>query len=182
MTTPQTLGQLLDQIHQTGRPVDIEFAPYLPNEFGVEDLENYAAVGMRARITGGRHMQDDTSVLEVDFEPFESHNRGFETTDFYGRGALEGKLVSAREAGCYRPQDTLYVPSSLPVSRLFHFLNPMASALWAEWQAQSAEPSAAPMSYTQYLEQQVQTLRDQVNAKPSSEAPSSEARRPRLGR
>lgn len=182
MTTPQTLGQLLDQIHQTGRPVDIEFAPCLPNEFGVDDLENYAAVGMRARITGGRNTRDDTTELDVDFEPFEAHNRGFETTDFYGRGALEGKLVSAREAGCYRPQDTLYVPSSLPISKLFQVLNPMAAALWAEWQARSAEPSAAPMSYTQYLEQQVQTLRAQVSATPSSDAPSSDARRPRLGR
>jgi hypothetical protein len=81
------------------------------DEFKTEDLECYAEAGMRARLVrikkvDLRDTEDEYYELELDFEPFDEFNKGFETTGYYDN---EGRpVLTAREAGFYKAQDTIY--------------------------------------------------------------------------
>lgn len=169
MTTSLTLSALVDQIRQTGRPVDVEFAQANPKEFSVNDLESYAVPGMRARLTSGQNeLQDDVTKIFVDFAPFEEHNRGFETRDFYHTDE-NGKrvLTDARTAGQYNAQDTFYVPSSMPASRLLNMVEGPAQALINAWQAQGTGES-----YVSFLEEKVSSLLEQHKASLEASLPT----------
>ena len=87
-------------------------------EFGpnIEDMETYAEAKMRARITKIEPMYTDSPnvwehvyKVHVDYSEFEEENAPFETSDYYDKDGRP--RLTAREAGFYHVQDTIYMPS-----------------------------------------------------------------------
>jgi hypothetical protein len=151
------IEDIIEQVNQTGQPVNIEFSKQKDKQYGVEDLECYANPGMRARITGGLNKGDDASIIHVDYAPFEEHNRGFETADYWGRGENgQQALMDARAAGKYKAEDKLYTPSSIEMDQLFTVLDGSTNALIKEWRDSDQKDG-----YVRYLEIQVIQLRAQ---------------------
>jgi hypothetical protein len=173
---------IVDQVNQTAQPIDIEFVPGQDKKFGVDDLEEYPVAKMRARITGGRNEADDTSVLFVDFAPFDAHNRPFETADFWHTDkAGNSILADARTAGKYKAQTKLYLPASLPSEQIFRVLPAPAQELIAAWQAQDDGTS-----YVAFLEARVADLQAHIRTqvvpgqiKPDTEQAGPSETRPR---
>ena len=81
----------------------IEFGPHVGR-----DVDVYAEPGMRARLKGFRfHEVYECEVATFDFSEFEEHNRPLEKAGWYDKDG--NPTLTAREAGFYKPQDTMYV-------------------------------------------------------------------------
>ena len=80
---------------------------------GANDLESYVEPGMRATITSvswehnGTNECDAVFKLHVDFSKFDEENKQFETHCYFDKN--QNPVLSAREAGQYEVQDTLYL-------------------------------------------------------------------------
>lgn len=119
-----TFASLAKQFKESGKSLDVEFAPPTPGEYNVEDLEGYAVVGMRARITDIFRLDAYATRVYLDFEPFEDHNRQFEKSIYWSKDqAGKNILTDARTAGQYNAQDAISVPSSMPVAHFFKVLD-----------------------------------------------------------
>jgi hypothetical protein len=81
-----------------------------------EDLENYCEAGMKAKVTSislMRHEeveQDMVYLVKLDYTNFDDYNRKFETANYYDK--LGKPKLTAREAGFYKLEDTLYLGSN----------------------------------------------------------------------
>lgn len=161
------ISDIVDQVNQTGHSLDIEFAAKQDRVYGIEDLETYAVPGMRARITGGTNEHDDTAILFVDYEPFEEHNRPFETVDFWHDDHNGHRvLTDARTAGKYITKDKLFLPGSLSSEQLFAVLDAPTSDLVEAWRA-----IGKGGSYVDFLEGQVLKLQALQQADEEKTAP-----------
>jgi hypothetical protein len=80
---------------------------------GANDLESYVEPGMRATITSvswdgeGKNESEAVFKLRVDFSKFDEENKQFETHCYFDKN--HNPVLSAREAGQYEVQDTLYL-------------------------------------------------------------------------
>jgi hypothetical protein len=81
-----------------------------------EDLESYCEAGMKAKVTNislMRHAeveQDMVYLVKLDYTDFDDYNRKFETANYYDK--LGNPNLTAREAGFYKSEDTLYLGSN----------------------------------------------------------------------
>lgn len=72
----------------------------------IEDQEGYLEKGMRGRIIGIEKEDNDTFSFKVDFQEFEDFNKQFESSNYYDEKG--NPTLTAREAGYYKPQDTVW--------------------------------------------------------------------------
>lgn len=80
----------------------------------IEELETYAENGMRARVVSAILKHDDVVMLRVDYSEFDEFNKQFETASYFNKDDGNPTLT-AREAGYYIPQDSLYIDSNSEV-------------------------------------------------------------------
>lgn len=114
-------------------------------------FEGYPESGMRARVLSALFADDCWSV-QVSYEEFDTYNREFESANYYGRGGTP--CLTAREAGCYKVRESLYLPAEGELVG-FEAEPEEALQLYGEYRAQ--QPG---MSYVSWLEQRL------MNAKP----------------
>lgn len=88
---------------------------------GIEDWECYADQFMRARVTGYRYNpHNDTEPSEIihelffDFSEFEEHNLKYEQNNYWDKNG--NATLTAREAGYYKPQESIYFGNELPLT------------------------------------------------------------------
>ena len=147
------------------RKAVIEFQP----SWTKVDVDFYAEPGMRARLVAAEADPTDRDLVRAtfDFTEFEDHNRSYESANWYDlkwRGPGE-RLTTAREAGHYRSQDSIYLPAILTdeiaevaIGGHRHF---------AAWKA-----SGCSMPYVAWLEAEL--TRARALAGGSSDCPDSE--------
>lgn len=85
----------------------------------IEDWECYADNYMRARVIGYKfNPHGDTipseQVHEIffDFSEFDEHNRKYEQNNYWDKDG--NATLTAREAGYYHPQDSIWFGNELP--------------------------------------------------------------------
>ena len=82
---------------------------------GCEDLESYCEAGMKAKIIGitivraEKNESDLVYKVKLDYSQFDDYNKSFETSNYYDKSGVS--CMTAREAGFYNVQDTLYLGS-----------------------------------------------------------------------
>jgi hypothetical protein len=149
---------------EDGRPLAIEFTK------GVGDLEGYAEPGMRAHLVDYLPSRDDVVELRVNYQIFEEFNRGLEKANYYDK---DGKpTLTARDAGFYNVTETYYVMATDDPAKYFSAIDP-ALGLLQEWQNTDRQKS-----YVSFLEEQVASLRAQLN--PEGAAQPARIPRPRM--
>lgn len=149
---------------EDGRPLAIEFTK------GVDDLEGYAEPGMRAHLVDYLPSRDDVVELRVNYQIFEDFNRGLEKANYYDK---DGKpTLTARESGHYNVTETYYVMATDDPAKYFSAIDP-ALGLLQEWQNTDRQKS-----YVSFLEEQVASLRAQLN--PEGAAQPARMPRPRM--
>jgi PTH2 family peptidyl-tRNA hydrolase len=125
------------QIQAGARPV-IRFTQ------GAEDFEGYAELHMRARVVSIEERSDSVCILTVDFGEFDEHNRQFESSNYFDKSG--NACLTAREAGDYKPVDTLYLPLDGDIYG-FEVEDGLGVALYARYLA-----AKSSLSYVQWLE------------------------------
>ena len=149
---------------EDGRPLAIEFTK------GIEDLEGYAEPGMRAHLVDYLPSRDDVVELRVNYQIFEDFNRGLEKANYYDK---DGKpTLTARESGHYNVTETYYVMATDDPAKYFSAIDP-ALGLLQEWQNTDRQKS-----YVSFLEEQVASLRAQLN--PEGAVQPARGRTPRV--
>jgi hypothetical protein len=73
----------------------------------IEDLESYPNEHIRLTTVSASINQDDVVHLEVDYSKYEDYNSTVEQRNYYDKDHVP--RLTAREAGFYRVQDTLYL-------------------------------------------------------------------------
>jgi hypothetical protein len=106
-TLPKTFGELINErgvIVPAFKDTHIEFTKY-----AADNLEAYPDAGMRAVLVGVSFSHHDVILLHMDYTVWRSRNLEIESynKNFYDRNNVP--CLTATEAGCYRPQDTIYV-------------------------------------------------------------------------
>lgn len=135
----KTVSDVIEALTQGLRPV-IRF------QAGVADKEDYAEPNMMARIVGHRKDRDDDIVLlNFDFSEFEEHNTAFESANYFDKAGQA--TLTARQAGQYTPQDTMYVDLTEPLDQLFVPLEEKSTKLFALFKSENAGDS-----YVSWLE------------------------------
>lgn len=96
----------------------------------IEDMEAYPEKGMRARIVSideeDTHMSDlhdHIYKITFDYSEFDEFNKSLESANYYdGKGVA---CLTAREAGMYDEQETIYFgsPKLHPFEEFFTILN-----------------------------------------------------------
>ncbi len=116
---------------------------------GIEDKEDYAEGGMRARVLSATTPHAD-GVLQItfDFEEFAQHNVAFEKSTYYDKQS--NPVLTAREAGFYRPQDHMYFDLSEELGNLMVFEDDAAVKLFQSYKAENSG-----VSYVSWLERKV---------------------------
>jgi len=135
------LNDLIAMVRSGARPVVVF------NQ-GIEYMEDYAEPGMRGRITGVRSVESDEGLLKisVDYSEFDKFNRQFESANYYDKA---GKTtLTAREAGYYKPADTLYLTQSEDAP--FEIVDDAHAALYEKYMRSDAQSSG--VGYIQWLE------------------------------
>lgn len=130
--------------------------PVVTFKKGIEDKEGYPEEGMRARVIGVT-LQSCGEVLDVkfDFSEFDAHNLARESANYYDRSGIA--KLTAREAGQYKPSDSIYFGLDEDLSECFDVEPSSVSALVAEYVGIAV--AARPATYMQWLEAQVLEFR-----------------------
>ncbi len=115
----------------------------------IEDAETYPEPGMRARVTGVLSVDADEDLLKiaVDYGEFDSFNRPFESANYYDKQG--NPTLTAREAGYYKPNDTLYLSLSEEIG-CFRVVEDARTALY-----QTYLDGGGSGTYLEWLENQV---------------------------
>ena len=109
---------------------------------GIEDKEGYAEAGMRGRIAGVDNVHEFPRFY-VDFSEFDEFNKQFEAHNYYDDKGVA--RLTAREAGHYKPQDTIYADGEYGVP--WEIEQASRLALHERFKA-----SGSGLSYVQWLE------------------------------
>ena len=104
----------------------------------------------RARQRGNRH---DAEVYEVNFDYgcFDAHNLQFELPTYYDKSG--NPCLTARQAGRYKPHDSIYFDTGEDLSTLLAIESDQVSALYARYLEEAG--SIAGLTYVQWLEAKV---------------------------
>jgi hypothetical protein len=117
----------------------------------IEDLENYAEPGMRARIIGSTLQHDDVVKLKLDFTDFDEYNKQFESANYFDRTG--NPVLTAREAGLYTKVMDCYVMAYEEMEAFMTVTESASLALMNEYKA-----SEFKGAYAEWLELRVQDL------------------------
>lgn len=146
--------ELFERLKQTGRAVTVEFVKPAEGRartyLSVDDLEGYAEAGMRATLRPD-HLQasEDMAVFQVDYAPFDEYNQAFESANYYDK--QQKPCLTARQAGFYKPQETLYLTASQPIGTILNVIEDGPTlALYEAWKAQNGGDT-----YVAFLEKRV---------------------------
>lgn len=121
-------------------------------EFGKDfDNEDYAETGMRARVTSVTDEGDGCFRVYVDFSEFDAHNEPFETSNYFDK--RQNQCLTARQAGYYKPQSSVWVPSEL--DGWIALVESTGYQTFTEYKA-----SGTSLSYIAWLESELQKLRN----------------------
>lgn len=138
----QTIRDLLEALQNGKRPV-VTFKD------GISEKESYAEAGMRARIVGlSAPDRDGVLKLFFDFAEFDVHNTAFESANYYDKN--QKPVLTARQAGFYKPQDHMYFDLDEQLSELMVLEDPAATALFDAYKAEGST-----LSYVAWLEHKV---------------------------
>jgi hypothetical protein len=138
----------MDKTYYVGKVVEI-----LP---GIEDQEaDYLEPGMLMRITRIDLRQEDLTVVHYDVSEFEDRNRPLETANYYDKNQVP--CLTAREAGYFKPQDTIYLPGIESYGQFFKPVDPDGSTKLAEAYAARDDKS---LTYVAWCEQEILRLWD----------------------
>lgn len=87
----------------------------------IEDWECYADQYMRARVIGYRYNAHNDTVpseqvheLFFDYSEFDEHNQKYEQNNYWDKNG--NATLTAREAGYYKPQDSIWFGNELPLT------------------------------------------------------------------
>ena len=118
----------------------------------VEDQEGYMECGMRGRLVGVREVDrsGDTICFQLDLREFDDFNKTFERSNYYDKGGQP--TLTAREAGFYKPDETVYVASVDEID-CFEVEASEGLALYGRYTAE-----ASGKTYVQWLEALVVSL------------------------
>ena len=123
--------------------IDVEFTK------GVEDMEGYPELGMRATILNAVDQHDDVMKIRVSYEKYDEFNKQFEGHNYWGveRNGQDpaSATYTARETGWYKVEEDLYVMADDDVSRTMTLLS--NSNLYDTWNNGNKE-----LSYVLWLE------------------------------
>lgn len=95
----------------------------------IVDMEAYPDPGMRARIVSivmenwhSSDIEDHTYVIKFDYSEFEDFNKSYEVANWW---LAAGDLGTARDAGAYSAQETIYFgsPELYPFDDYFKLVN-----------------------------------------------------------
>lgn len=120
--------------------------------------EGYAEVHMRARVVS---VVEDSSMgcfqLTVNFEEFDAYNQQFETASYFDENQVP--RLTAREAGCYKPVDWMYVSLDGELCG-FTVEDSSSAAAYSSSiaQYQRYKASGSSLAYVQWLEGEVARL------------------------
>lgn len=120
---------------------------------GISDKDEYAEPGMRARVLSVVHNRHDAEVYEVNFDYgcFDAHNLQFELPTYYDKSG--NPCLTARQAGRYKPHDSIYFDTGEDLSTLLAIESDQVSALYARYLEEAG--SIAGLTYVQWLEAKV---------------------------
>lgn len=79
----------------------------------VNETEGYLEAGMRGRIVSVRDDGDEVQEFKVDLSEFDAVNRLYESATYYDKN--QRPCLTAREAGFYEPQISLWLMLDQPV-------------------------------------------------------------------
>lgn len=135
------MNELLALLKEGQKPI-VTFKP------GIEDVEGYPEVGMRAQLVGCPEVNtsDNTLKLTFDFSAFDDFNRPFESANYYGSNRQPN--LTAREAGYYSEQESFYFMLDEDVEHNFVLDDTESLRLYAEYRK-----SGFSGTYVQWLEQ-----------------------------
>jgi hypothetical protein len=136
------IREFIKLVASGAQPV-VEFGP------GIEDTESYAEPHMRAvvRYVGSR--EEHSVELAFDFEPFDDYNKAFESSNY--RDKQTGRHdKTARQVGCYKPQDTIYFGYDDKLPHVFHLVQDARVALFTRY-----SESGSTLAYTAWLEDEL---------------------------
>lgn len=107
---PNTFKKLVETL-ANGAPLDVECLDRC------DDLEAYPERGMRLTIVGVTPHHDDVTVLRVSYEKYDQFNTAFESSNYYDKQGVP--QLTARQAGMYKVNDTLYVGTDEDPNKYF---------------------------------------------------------------
>lgn len=118
------------------------------------DQEGYAEPGMRARITGiKKEDSDGCIVVHIDYTEFDEFNTAFESRNYYDKS--QNPCLTAREAGFYKPQDTMWLDMEHEVDTTIEIEGDERIALFQEWNNE-----LGGKTYIQWLEDNLLHLQE----------------------
>lgn len=137
------IAELAKLIENGAKPV-VQFGP------DVGDKESYADTGMRARAIS---VQKDDGEIHVtfDFAEFDDFNLPFEQSNYFDKAGKP--VLTAREAGFYKPQDSLYFDQDENVETCLQPVNDERTGLYLKYLADTKDDT-----YVNWLETQVLKL------------------------
>lgn len=138
-----TVGEFAALVKDGGRPV-VTFSQ------DVNEIADYLEAGMRGRVIGLGRKDGDVLEIKIDLTEFDAANQLYETANYYDENQIP--RLTAREAGHYKPQLSLYLMLDQPGPWV------VESAPRLSLHARFAQEGAG-VNYLQWLE-------DQVLAKP----------------
>lgn len=129
------------------------FRPVVTFRKGIEDKDDYAEPGMRARLIDCGVVRDDVVVFTFDFGEFDADNKAFEKANYYDAKGVA--CLTPREANAYKPIDTIYFDLDEEVDGLFAIGSDAELALFAEY----VSATARGVTYVEWLTSEVLRLR-----------------------
>lgn len=126
---------------------------------GCEDLESYCEAGMKAKIIAitltrlEKNESDLVYKVNIDYSQFDDFNKSFETANYFDKNGRPN--LTAREAGLYNVQDTLYLGSDniWPWTTYFEVEhNSVSNRMFDRY---SRRTSDTELSYLKWLETQL---------------------------
>ncbi len=124
----------------------------------VEDQESYLEGGMRGRLIAVMRNEEEYISLAVDLTEFDDFNRQYEKANYYDKSGVA--RLTAREAGFYKPVESVYVGPADEVDVL-QIEDAASLKLYERYQADSDGKS-----YVQWLEQKLVVLERTADTAP----------------
>lgn len=124
----------------------------------IEDKEGYLEKGMRGRVTGAIVDGDDLVTLTVDLTEFDEYNKAFESKGYFDKN--RNPVLTAREAGYYKPVDTVYFDADEEMNGFMEIESAEALAIHQEYLS-----SGSLKPYVQWLEEALLGARNTIEGR-----------------
>jgi hypothetical protein len=122
----------------------------------VEDLEDYAESGMKARVQDFIIKDSELTIIKFDFDFYKNHNSQYETSNYYDKYGRP--TLNAHEAGIYKPIQDMYLPSNL--ESIMSYMN-VVTLERQDTLLQKYQNSQTDKTYLEWLEDVILAAEDQ---------------------